>query len=418
MKKRVIMALLVGVMTLTSAMPTYAASKQMADGSIFDAEFYATNNPDVVAALGTDENLLYNHYVNNGKNEGRKPYADVVTLPKFDAVYYATHNPDVVAVLGTDEAVLYNHYITCGKNEGRIPCENGTPFMEVAPLETTVQPQVPTTAEVQQPNGVKDSRLGKYVDRKRRITYSLPYIINGIDIRTGDWNGDGKNDNNGNTWYEGQTWTASNGYVLRIADQYYVQPGARNGNDAVFRDGTENLEPTGPFALAYSEYMGQLSRDTISPKDLPKVNTVSTKQTSINVNDPSFIAYKTAFDPLWKQQNGGNESELFAASNGIGLIDNTLGYHYLWAIKYNEDSGDWTFGVKGSYTELGWNAVKNSIRMITPDADAVFDTIYKACYYGVAGLECKKYEETNWITIGSTQLKTDWTSGTLYFRFK
>lgn len=247
---------------------------------------------------------------------------------------------------------------------------------------------------------------------------SLPYIVNGIDIRDGDYNGDGINDNNGNTWYQMQTWTASNGYTLRIADAYYVNPGPLNPNDAVFVDGTENREPTSPFKVAVNEYMGLTSLATISPKDLPQVNTVSSKQTSINVNDPSLLAYKAAFDPLWQKQNGGNFSNLTFDSNGIALLDVTTGLYYLWDISYDASRGDWSFMVLGSYTELGWDAVKNSLRMITPDADAVFDAIYKDCYYGGGGLECEKYGESNWITIGSTQVKADWTSGTLYFRFK
>ena len=45
----------------------------MEDGTIFDAAFYAEQNPDVCAAVGTDENALYNHYQNCGKLEGRAP---------------------------------------------------------------------------------------------------------------------------------------------------------------------------------------------------------------------------------------------------------------------------------------------------------------------------------------------------------
>ena len=132
MKKRIVMSLIVSILTMTSSISAFAAPKQMADGNMFDTEYYATNNPDVVAVLGTDETMLYSHYINCGKTEGRKPYADGAVTPKFDAVYYAKNNPDVVAVLGTDETILYNHYITCGRNEGRIPCEGGTPFIEVA----------------------------------------------------------------------------------------------------------------------------------------------------------------------------------------------------------------------------------------------------------------------------------------------
>ncbi len=42
----------------------------------FDADFYAANNSDVVAALGSSPETLYNHYVNHGKAEGRKANAD------------------------------------------------------------------------------------------------------------------------------------------------------------------------------------------------------------------------------------------------------------------------------------------------------------------------------------------------------
>lgn len=130
------MALMVGVMTLSSAIPVFAAPKQMADGGVFDAEYYAQNNPDVVAVFGTDENLLYNHYVVCGKNEGRLPMApNAVIVPsetpvsnvkimpdgkKFDYVFYAQNNPDVVAIWGYDEAMLYAHYKNSGKAEGRI----------------------------------------------------------------------------------------------------------------------------------------------------------------------------------------------------------------------------------------------------------------------------------------------------------
>ncbi len=64
----------------TLALSVFAAPKKMSDGQIFDAEYYAKNNPDVVAALGSDENVLYNHYLNYGKAEGRLPYADASSV--------------------------------------------------------------------------------------------------------------------------------------------------------------------------------------------------------------------------------------------------------------------------------------------------------------------------------------------------
>lgn len=56
--------------------PVQAAPQKMPDGGIFDADYYAQNNPDVVAAFGTtDPATLYSHYENFGKAEGRLPYA-------------------------------------------------------------------------------------------------------------------------------------------------------------------------------------------------------------------------------------------------------------------------------------------------------------------------------------------------------
>lgn len=114
-------------MTIGCSMAVNAAPKTMAGGTIFDAEFYASSNADVVQVLGNDEAVLYSHYVNYGKAEGRKPCADGavsavnVNTDAFDAVYYAENNPDVVKVVGKTADALYKHYLNYGKAEGRKP---------------------------------------------------------------------------------------------------------------------------------------------------------------------------------------------------------------------------------------------------------------------------------------------------------
>ena len=60
-----------------------AAPMKYTDGNIFDPEYYAAHNPDVVAALGTDPDVLYRHYFMFGRQEGRAGYdpnADVTRL--------------------------------------------------------------------------------------------------------------------------------------------------------------------------------------------------------------------------------------------------------------------------------------------------------------------------------------------------
>jgi len=133
-KKWMLIGLLTAVMLQTS-MTAFAAPKQMSDGTVFDAEYYANNNPDVKAIFGMNEQNLYMHYKMFGKNEGRLPVApaayptpatqqSVTSIMEngFDPVYYANNNKDVVAVLGNDPQKLYLHYTLFGKNEGRKGC--------------------------------------------------------------------------------------------------------------------------------------------------------------------------------------------------------------------------------------------------------------------------------------------------------
>ena len=142
MNKKIVMSIVITLtITMTFGMSVFAAPKQMSDGQIFDPDFYAQTYPDVVAALGSNEEVLYQHYLNNGKLEGRQPYAlgtDVSSLVKskpqkmadgglFDPIFYAQTYPDVVALLGTDANVLYNHYKTNGSAMGRLPYASATP---------------------------------------------------------------------------------------------------------------------------------------------------------------------------------------------------------------------------------------------------------------------------------------------------
>ncbi len=134
----IIMTAMVVTLTASNGLAVYAAPKTMPDGGTFDPEYYAATYPDVAAAYGNNETLLYQHYLLCGKAEGRLPYAqgavatpvsnNVKTMPdggKFDAAFYARTYPDVAAVLGTSEKALYAHYLSSGKLEGRLPYAPG-----------------------------------------------------------------------------------------------------------------------------------------------------------------------------------------------------------------------------------------------------------------------------------------------------
>lgn len=83
---------------------------------------YAEMYPDLYQVYGYDKDLLWNHYVNNGYSEGRLAMVDrrsILTVENFDAERYASDNPDVVAVFGTDPYTLLMHYKNSGYLEGR-----------------------------------------------------------------------------------------------------------------------------------------------------------------------------------------------------------------------------------------------------------------------------------------------------------
>ena len=75
---------MVGTILFSYSSKAYAEPKEMSDGQLFDAQFYADTYPDVKEAYGYDEALLYEHYLLFGKAEGRLPYAGAtpaVTIP-------------------------------------------------------------------------------------------------------------------------------------------------------------------------------------------------------------------------------------------------------------------------------------------------------------------------------------------------
>lgn len=73
--KRKILAVTAMVMVLATNITVFAAPSEVQSGGekfTFDAEYYAQNNPDVVAALGNSADAMLQHYVQYGRAEGRK----------------------------------------------------------------------------------------------------------------------------------------------------------------------------------------------------------------------------------------------------------------------------------------------------------------------------------------------------------
>lgn len=86
--------------------------------SLFDAEWYAKQNPDVVAAMGDAEEALFEHFLSHGLWEGRQ------INENFDVNAYGSAYPDLQEAfkdLTPAEKVLAltEHYVNYGEGEGR-----------------------------------------------------------------------------------------------------------------------------------------------------------------------------------------------------------------------------------------------------------------------------------------------------------
>ena len=103
-------AILMAVFTmLFSSLTAYAASPT----ELFDAEYYAKENPDVVAVYGNNPEKLYQHYMNYGIKEGRSLNS------LFDVKSYRDRYSDLKDAFGDNWSLVLNHMLTYGLYEGR-----------------------------------------------------------------------------------------------------------------------------------------------------------------------------------------------------------------------------------------------------------------------------------------------------------
>lgn len=79
MKKKLLLSVAAAVAVLSSSISVCAAPQYMADGAVFDPEWYQEKNPEVAEALeslglGVSADTLYQHYTLFGAKEDRTPY--------------------------------------------------------------------------------------------------------------------------------------------------------------------------------------------------------------------------------------------------------------------------------------------------------------------------------------------------------
>ncbi len=80
---------------------------------VFDAEYYASQYPDLKESCGNDKEKLYEHFITFGLKEGRK------ASPIIDVAAYKAAYPDLSKAFGDDWDKYVEHYFTFGLKEGR-----------------------------------------------------------------------------------------------------------------------------------------------------------------------------------------------------------------------------------------------------------------------------------------------------------
>jgi serralysin len=72
---------------------------------------YAASYPDLITTFGTDEDMLYAHFLEFGLNEGRSLL--------FSAYEYIASHEDLIRAFGNNPEAAARHYIDYGRSEGR-----------------------------------------------------------------------------------------------------------------------------------------------------------------------------------------------------------------------------------------------------------------------------------------------------------
>lgn len=217
-----------------------------------------------------------------------------------------------------------------------------------------------------------------------------------------------------NSWTKKATWTASNGVVIKINDAWadIVTSGKLEGGGnaaAIYYDGTEDLTPNSDFMNACNEFIygdeaylngtDRWNSEVVDVSKLPDIPCASSKQTSIP-NSSDFTNYKTAFDEMYGFQVSGvwGANPAYCLQNygsGIGLVAGGSGY--LWTLDYN--GSEFVVTIKSNLSELQWDALHNSLRLVSPDGDSLYNEFYTQFYSDNPTFP----EYDMWVTIGNSQ---------------
>lgn len=190
-------------------------------------------------------------------------------------------------------------------------------------------------------------------------------------------------------WWELTTWTASNGVVLKVlpADQ-----GFPNGAPIIDGCGLDNV-PGSDFLLAVAECLGTNEywsdgndmsyHMTVVP--VSQIPAASAKRTSIDVNDATLLGYKANYESIMNSA-GGTDGDFLISSNKV--THRNLAGVEVWAISYDSGMGAWEVRINvSSPYQYTWDGIKNILKYVNPDGEALYNVIYEDFYVGSEAIQ-------------------------------
>ena len=175
-------------------------------------------------------------------------------------------------------------------------------------------------------------------------------------------------------WTQRQTWTASNGVTLKIKDSGNPEWAGHGISSYIIMDGDSH--PNSPFMQAIHEFTGN-DYLNISASDLPNISNSTVKRTSFPNSDPVFLDYQSKVNYLFEQESCGSGLGLYADNVGVSLMYSNS---YAWKLDYS--GSYWTLIIRSNLSEIGWNALKNCIKLVSSDGQLLYDVIYTDFFEG------------------------------------
>lgn len=118
------------------------AEDQEAFRTVFDAEYYYSNNPDLQETVGEDAEKLFSHFISSGVREGRSGNGE------FNLRAYVFNNRDLLDAYQTDLSAYCRHYLEKGQSEGRICLPQEGDEKLVGSYTTHYDPSLPRAVNV------------------------------------------------------------------------------------------------------------------------------------------------------------------------------------------------------------------------------------------------------------------------------